>query len=311
MKMLITGGAGFVGSHLCDKYVQNKDTIVTCLDVGNLDNVAHLMHQSNFTVVPASIIDANSLVALGNASNFDAVIHLAAQIRVDKAKEDPRGTMNINVLGTLNILEMARKCDITKVLFASSSEVYGSAKYVPINEDHPLGTDSIYGASKIAGDRLCHSYAKTYGMDIGILRPFNIYGPRQSGGVISLFIQNVLQGKSPIIHGDGSQVRDYVYIDDIVSAYDTMLFAKNTGAVNFGSGQGTDVNTIAETVIKVCNKNIGPEYRAAPANTTTKLVADIRKAKLLGWEPRYSLFTGIMKFVVNQQSAIKPVERRF
>jgi len=298
MKLLITGGSGFVGSHLCDNYVQKKDTHVTCLDVGNLDNVAHLIHEGNFSVVPVSITDANSLVALGNTAKFDSVIHLAAQIRVDRAKEDPRGTMNINVLGTLNILEMARKCDIAKVLFASSSEVYGSAKYAPIDEDHPLGTDSVYGASKIAGDRLCHSYAKTYGMDIGILRPFNIFGPRQSGGVISLFIQNVLAGKPPVIHGDGKQVRDYVYIDDIVSAYDVMLHQKNTGVVNFGSGVGTDVSTLAKTIISICRKDVSPEYRAAPANTTKSLIADITKAKSFGWTPRYSLFTGVMKTVL-------------
>jgi UDP-glucose 4-epimerase len=176
--------------------------------------------------------------------------------------------------------------------------VYGSAQYAPIDEKHPLGSTSIYGASKIAGDRLCHAYAETYGMDIGILRPFNIYGPRQTAGVISIFIKNAMKCIPPSIQGDGSQSRDYIYVDDVVSAYDTMLHAKNPGIVNFGSGVDTSVKDLAEAVLKaVGNPQLSPEYKDAPANTTKKLVADITKAKSLGWSPKYDLKTGIEKFI--------------
>jgi UDP-glucose 4-epimerase len=134
-------------------------------------------------------------------------------------------------------------------------------------------------------------------MDIGILRPFNIYGPRQTAGVASIFIDKVLKGESPTIQGDGSQSRDYIYIDDIVSAYNCMLITKFPGTVNFGSGTETTVKTLAETIINMCKRDIKPEYRDAPPNTTMSLVADITKAKKLGWEPKYDLESGITKFI--------------
>lgn len=298
MKMLITGGAGFVGSHLCDKYVKDGHVVV-CIDNGDRSNIGHLLNTNNhFTLYRAGDITdksyVNNLIGFGG---YDVVIHLAAQIRVDRAIKDPVSTWRVNVDGTFNLLEASRINNVKKFLFASSSEVYGSAQYIPINESHPLGSTSIYGASKIAGDRLCNAYAETYGMDIGILRPFNIYGPRQTAGVAAIFIDKVLKGEIPVIQGDGSQSRDYIYIDDIVSAYDCMLKAHHPGTVNFGTGTETTVKNLAESIINMCKKDIKPEYRDAPANTTMSLVADISKAKKLGWEPKYSLEDGIKKFI--------------
>jgi UDP-glucose 4-epimerase len=297
MKMLITGGAGFVGSHLCDKYVNDGNEVI-CLDTGDLSNVSHLLeNKKHFRKATTDITDWLSLSHFIGSERFDAIIHLAAQIRVDRAISNPSFTWKVNVDGTYNLLEAARMFNVKKFLFASSSEVYGSAQYIPIDENHPLGTNSIYGASKIAGDRICHAYTSTYGMDIGILRPFNIYGPRQTAGVASIFIDKVLKGESPTIQGDGSQSRDYIYIDDIVSAYNCMLITKFPGTVNFGSGTETTVKTLAETIINMCKRDIKPEYRDAPPNTTMSLVADITKAKKLGWEPKYDLESGITKFI--------------
>lgn len=297
MKMLITGGAGFVGSHLCDKYVNDGNEVI-CLDTGDLSNVSHLLENKKyFRKATTDITDWLSLSHFIGSERFDAIIHLAAQIRVDRAISNPSFTWRVNVDGTYNLLESARMFNVKKFLFASSSEIYGSAQYVPINEEHPLGSDSVYGATKIAGDRLCNAYAKTYGMDIGILRPFNIYGPRQTAGVISIFIDKVLKGISPSIQGDGSQSRDYIYIDDIVSAYNCMLYSKFPGTVNFGTGIETTVKELAETIINMCKQNIKPEYHDAPPNTTMSLVADIFKAKKLGWEPKYNLESGVEEFI--------------
>jgi UDP-glucose 4-epimerase len=296
MKMLITGGAGFVGSHICDKYIREGHQ-VTCLDTGNVSLVQHLCDNQLFNIVTLDITDYVSINNFIGFKKFDVIIHLAAQIRVDRAISNPSLTWDVNANGTFNLLESARVHNVQKFLFASSSEVYGSAQYCPINENHPLGTDSIYGATKIAGDRMCNSYRKTYNMDIGILRPFNIYGPRQTAGVISLFIGKILHDESPIIQGNGSQSRDYIYIDDIVSAYDCMLRASSPGVVNFGTGVNTPVRSLAETVINICKKDIKPEYRDAPPNTTMNLSADISKAKKLGWSPKYDLEHGILKFV--------------
>lgn len=298
MNILITGGAGFVGSHLCEKYT-NEENNVVCLDNGvSFERVEHLSGKKGFWTAGINILDRSMLTNSVGNNDLDAVIHLAAQVRIDMAKSLPINTWEINVNGTLNLLELARRFDVPKFLFASSSEIYGSAQYLPMGEDHPLGTTSIYGASKIAGDRLCHTYAKTYGMDIGILRPFNIYGPGQIGaGVIPLFIEKVLSGHPPVIQGDGSQTRDYLFIDDMVSGYDAMLHAHDTGAVNFGTGVGTSVKTIAETVIEVCGAKLQPIYEGKPANTTSDLVANITRARVvLDWKPQVSLFDGIHRY---------------
>lgn len=301
MNILITGGAGFVGSHLCEKYANGENSVI-CLDNGfhdRLNGIESIQRVSGDISNEEIILGNPPLIELLECKEIDAIIHLAAQVNIGKAKDFPMKTWKINVDGTLNLLELARKNDIRKFLFASSSEVYGSALYLPIDENHPLGTTSIYGASKIAGDRLCHAYSETYGMDIGILRPFNIYGPGQRGiGVIPLFVEKILSGQPPIIQGDGSQTRDYIFIDDMISAYDAMLREKDTGAINFGTGVGTSVKEIANIVAVACNSDIRPVFEGKPANTTSKLVANITKAKIyLDWRPKCSIRDGIQKYV--------------
>ena len=227
MKILITGGAGFIGSHLCDYYVKKGD-IVFCLDNflhGNLTNIRHLLAYKNFKLINGDVRDFDLVEKL--MSGVDVVFHLAAQIHVDRSIIEPRLTYDINVVGTLNILEAARMVDVDKVIFASSSEVYGTAQQVPMNESHPLNAPHPYGASKIAGDRLCYSYNKTYGMNVPIVRSFNVYGEKQKdsgyGGVISIFTKKVSNNQPPIIYGDGKQTRDYMYIPDLVGGYDMVL----------------------------------------------------------------------------------------
>jgi UDP-glucose 4-epimerase len=231
MRMMITGGAGFIGSHLCDKYVKDGHTVL-CLDNfinGNLMNIRHLLSYRNFKLINGDIRDFDLLEKI--TRDVDAIIHLAAQIHVDRSIIEPRLTYETNVLGTQNILEVSRMCDVRKVIHASTSEVYGSAQYSPMDEKHPLSAPHPYGASKIAADRMCHAYVQTYGMNICIMRPFNIYGPRQKdsgyGGAISLFTKRVLSNLPPIIYGDGQQTRDYTYVEDIVTAYDTILTITN------------------------------------------------------------------------------------
>ena len=209
MRIVITGGAGFIGSHLCEKYTLAKQTVV-CLDnfsSGNLTNIRQLLDYPNFKLVKGDIRDTELLEKV--IRDADVVFHLAAQVHVDRSYIEPKLTYEVNVMGTLNVLEAARMHDVGKVLVASSSEVYGSAQYAPIDEKHPLSAPHPYGASKIAADRMCHAYGLTYGMNINILRFFNIFGPRQRdigyGGVISIFTRRVLSGVPPIIYGKGKQ----------------------------------------------------------------------------------------------------------
>ncbi len=306
MKMLITGGAGFVGSHLCDKYTKEGHTVI-CLDnflSGNLMNVRHLLDCRNFKLVKGDIRDFALLEKI--MRDVDAVFHLAAQIHVDRSYIEPKLTYEINVIGTQNVLEVARIYDAKKVIYASSSEVYGSAQYVPIDEKHPLNAPHPYGASKIAADRMCHAYIQTYGMDIAILRLFNIFGPRQRdigyGGVISIFTRRVLNDTPPIIYGDGLQTRDYTYIDDAVRAYDLVLNHKEPIAepINFGSGREISILNLANMIIEFCGKkgSLNPTHVEPRIGEVKRLISDASKArKLLGWAPKYDFEQGLKEFV--------------
>jgi UDP-glucose 4-epimerase len=306
MKILITGGAGFIGSHLCDKYTKAGYTVI-CLDnflSGNLTNIRHLLDYRNFKLLKGDIRDFDFLEKV--AQDVDFIFHLAAQIHVDRSYIEPQLTYDVNVKGTQNILEMARIHDAKRVIHASTSEVYGSAQHVPIDENHPLNAPHPYGASKIAGDRMCYAYIQTYGMNITIMRLFNVFGPRQRdigyGGVISIFTRRILSNAPPIIYGDGRQTRDYTYIEDAVKAYDLVLNYKDpiTEPINFGTGKEVSIIDLANKIIDLCGKkgDIKPVHVEPRIGEVKRLIADARRAKeLLGWEPKYSLEEGLKNFI--------------
>src|SRR4030042_7195276 len=306
MKILITGGAGFIGSHLCDKYTQEGHTVI-CLDnfmSGNLLNIKHLLNYHHFKLIKGDIRDFGLLEKI--MRDIDVVFHLAAQVHVDRSYIEPRLTYDVNVMGTQNILEAARLYDAKKIIYASTSEVYGSALHVPIEEKHPLNAPHPYGASKIAADRMCYAYIQTYGMNIAIVRPFNIFGPRQRdvgyGGGISIFTRRILNNVPPIIYGDGQQTRDYTYIEDIVRAYDLVLKHNEpvTEPINFGSGRELSILDLANMIIDLCGKkgDIRPVHVEPRIGEVKRLIADATKAReILGWEPTYPLEKGIKGFV--------------
>ena len=306
MKMLITGGAGFIGSHLCDKYTKDGHTVL-CLDnfmSGNLMNIRHLLDCRNFKLIKGDIRDFGLLQKI--MRGVDVVFHLAAQVHVDRSYIEPQLTYEVNVIGTQNILEVARLYDAKQIIYASTSEVYGSAQYVPIDEQHPLNAPHPYGASKIAADRMCHAYIQTYGMNIPILRLFNTFGPRQRdigyGGVISIFTRRVLNNMSPIIYGDGLQTRDYTYIEDAIRAYDLVLNSNEpiTEPINFGNGREVSILDLANMVIELCGKkgSTKPTHVESRIGEVKRLIADATKAqKLLGWKPKYNFEKGLKEFV--------------
>jgi UDP-glucose 4-epimerase len=302
MNILITGGAGFVGSHLCNHYVSRGD-VVFCLDnflTGELTNIRHLLNHKNFKLVAGDIRDYATLEKL--MPRIDTIFHLAAQIHVDRSIIEPRLTYDINVIGTQNVMELARMHDIGKVIHMSTSEVYGTSEYTPMDEKHPLNAPHPYGASKIAADRLCYSYIQTYGMNISIMRPFNLYGPHQKdsgyGGAISIFTKRVLSGLPPVIYGTGEQSRDYTYVADIVNAFEVVMDCHhNGGVINFGTGKGITINELSHKIIKLCGKNLKPVFVDPRPGEVHCLLADITKAKKLGWAPKYDLDTGLEAFV--------------
>jgi len=305
MRILITGGAGFIGSHLCEKYTQEEHTVL-CLDnflSGNLLNVRHLLDYRNFKLIKGDIRNFDFLERISR--DVDIIFHLAAQIHVDRSYVEPRLTYEINVIGTQNVLEVARIYDVKKVIHASTSEVYGSAQYVPIDEKHPLDAPHPYGASKIAADRMCNAYIVTYGMNIAIPRFFNIFGPRQRdigyGGVISIFTRRVLNNMPPVIFGDGLQTRDYTYIEDAARAFDLILNQEaRLEPTNIGSGKEVSIIDLANTIIDLCGKKgkIKPVHVESRIGEVKKLIADTTKAKkILGWEPKHDLKEGLRAFI--------------
>ena len=305
MRILITGGAGFIGSHLCEKYTKEKHTVL-CLDnflSGNLLNVRHLLNYQNFKLIKGDIRDCDFLERVSR--DVDVIFHLAAQVHVDRSYVEPQLTYEVNVMGTQNVLEVARIYDVKKVVHASTSEVYGSAQYVPIDEKHPLDAPHPYGASKIAADRMCNAYIITYGMNIAIPRFFNIFGPRQRdigyGGVISIFTRRVLNNMPPVIYGDGLQTRDYTYIEDSVRAFDLILnHESRLEPINIGSGKEVSIIDLANLIIDLCGKKgkIKPVHVGPRIGEVEKLIADVTNAKkILGWEPKYDLKEGLRTFI--------------
>ena len=225
MKICVTGGSGFIGSNLCEgllkdehDYLSDDHTVVCFDDLSNstMANVRHLFnYQKRFKFVKGDVRDK---VALESAcEDCDYIAHLAAQIHVDRSSYEPHDTITRNVDGTMNVLELSRRKDIP-VVFASSSEIYGTAQYGIMDENHPTNPQSIYAASKLAGDRLCNAYFETYGIPVTVLRQFNAYGPRQAdtsyGGVISIFTKRVLAGQNPLVYGSGEATRDYCVTGD-------------------------------------------------------------------------------------------------
>lgn len=301
MKVLITGGAGFIGSHLCERYI-NKDHTVFCLDnfsTGNILNIRHLLDFKNFKLIKGDILDKSIVNELSKEA--DVVFHLAAQIHVDKSYIEPRLTYDVNVKGTQNILEAARMYDVKKVIYASSSEVYGTAQKVPMDENHLLNPPHPYGASKLAADRMCNAYMKTYGMNIKIIRSFNTFGPRQRsigyGGVISIFTRRVLNNLPPIIYGQGLQSRDYTYVDDIINAYESIESNPNCGPVNLGTGRDIKIKDLAQTIIDISGKKLKAVHIEPRIGEIDRLIADTTKAKeILGWEAKISLEEGLKKY---------------
>lgn len=305
--VLITGGAGFIGSHLAKKYVQEGylTKVLDDFSSGKVNNINELFNFRNFKLIKGDVTKKE--VVQEAVKGVDVVYHLAAQVHVDRSIIEPESTFAVNTLGTLNILEAALQSDVEIIIYASSSEVYGSAQQVPMNESHPLNPGSPYAASKAAADRMCFAYHNTYKLPVTIIRCFNTYGPRQSdigyAAAIPQFIRRVLQGLPPIIYGDGKQTRDYMYIQDAVKAYDLLLQShqKLLGkAVNFGTGNELNISELARSVIRLCGqeKHLQPVHVAERPGEVKRLCADTTLAKQeLGFKPEYDIEKGLSELI--------------
>ncbi|ACV24294.1 SDR family oxidoreductase [Methanocaldococcus fervens] len=295
--MLVTGGAGFIGSHIVDKLIENNYDVII-LDNLTTGNKANVNPKAEF--VNADIRD-KTLDEKINFKDVDVVFHQAAQINVRNSVENPMYDGDVNILGTINILEMMRKYDIDKIIFASSGgAVYGEPNYLPVDESHTINPLSPYGLSKYVGEEYIKLYNRLYGLEYAILRYANVYGERQDpkgeAGVISIFIDRMLKNESPVIFGDGNQTRDFVYVGDVAKANLMALNWKNE-IVNIGTEKETSVNELFNIIKNEIGFKGNAIYGRAREGEVYRIYLDIKKAKSLGWRPEVDLKEGIKRVV--------------
>ena len=293
MRILITGGAGFIGSHLYEKLKVDHEVIC-------VDNFFHSCDS------PARKVSKYADVRYYNDIEpyvkwCDVVCHLAAQIHVDRSITNPQETVDINITGTLNVLEAVRKYD-KMMVFASSSEVYGTAQEESIKETHPLDSQSPYAASKAGADRLCKSYYETYGTKVAILRNFNTFGPYQAddsyGGVIAIFTRKALSGQPIRVFGSGLQERDYIYVDDAVRGYELCLSKGLWGKpVNIGLGETIAIGRLAVMIKQLVGSQSEIVNVEGRAGEVMRLCANIDVAKGYGFIPQTNFIRDLEKYI--------------
>ena len=300
MKVLVTGGAGFIGSTLVKLLLEESYEVVVLdnFSSGLKENLAGL---SNVKLIEGDIRNRD---AVGEAlEGARVVFHTAAHLAQVRSLENPLLDSDVNVLGTLQLLEAARREGVKKIVYSSSTAVYGEATRLPIDEDHPLNPESPYGVSKLAAEKHCISYSRIYDIDAICLRYFNVYGPRQRpdvyGSVTSTFVTRVLNDQPLVIYGDGEQSRDFVHVYDICRA--NILAGQSQGlrgVFNVASGIPVTVNRLATIVQDTAGKKADVEYQPSRKGDVLHNVGDISLARSkLGFEPQINIRRGIEEYV--------------
>lgn len=300
MKTVITGGAGFIGSNLAEELSKEKDNeiiIVDDLSTGKTENIAKHFDQPYLKFVKGSVTNLNLLEEL--FKDCDYVFHQAAIPSVQRSIEDPMRTNEVNVKGTLNVLIAARDGGVKKVIYASSSSVYGDTPELPKREDMTPNPFSPYAVTKLMGEYYCKVFNEVYGLKTIALRYFNVYGPRQDpysdyAAVIPRFVNRVLENKPPVIYGDGLQTRDFTFVKDTVRANILAMRSNATGIFNIASGRRISIKELAELIMKLVGKNLKVVFEEPRKGDVRHSLADISRAMAeLGYEPNYSLEKGL------------------
>lgn len=299
MKILVTGGAGFIGSHITDAFINlgHEVVVVDNLVTGRKEN---LNPNAKFYETD---IRSEQIKEIFAREKFDAICHQAAQLDVRKSVADPRYDADVNIMGTLNLLEQARATGVKKILFASSGgAMYGEQEKFPADEEHRTWPASPYGITKLTCEKYIAVFCQLYGMTYGLMRYANVYGPRQSphgeAGVVAIFSARLLAGESAMINGDGKQTRDYVYVGDVVAANVAALNYAHSDYFNVGTGIETDVNELFAIINRATGNRAQEQHAPAKAGEQMRSVLDYSKAKrLLGWEPKMTLSNGLTETV--------------
>ena len=304
MKVVITGGCGFIGSNLAHELVEEGEvTVIDDLSTGRSANNEDLLDNENYRYVKGSITDLNLLKQVFDG--VDYVFHQAAIPSVPRSIKDPAKTNEVNISGTLNVLIAAEQNRVKKVVYASSSSVYGDTPVLPKEEGMIPNPLSPYAVSKLAGEYYCKVFNEIYGLKTASLRYFNVYGPKQDpsseyAAVMPKFITRVLNGEPPIIYGDGEQTRDFTFVKDVVSANILAAKSSETGIFNIGGGKRVSINELAETIIKASGTGTDPglTHKAPRDGDVKHSLADIRRAEsIIGYKPSYTLDDGLKETI--------------
>ena len=299
MKILVTGGAGFIGSHVCDEFIAKGHSVEA------LDNLSTGSRKNLSAVVPLAVLDIRSPEAASYivAHRPDVVCHLAAQMDVRKSVDDPRFDAESNILGTLNLLEAARRAGVKKFIFSSTGgAIYGEQDVFPAPETHATRPVSPYGVSKAAGELYLGYYRAQYGLDFVALRYANVYGPRQNphgeAGVVAIFARRLVARESCTIYGDGAQTRDFVFAQDVARANSLALERDFVGPVNIGTGIETDINRVYERLAAAAGVRQPATHAAAKPGEQRRSCIDPSLAKrVLGWSPTVAVEEGLRQTI--------------
>ena len=306
-KIVVTGGAGFIGSHIAEKLAIDGHEIVI---VDNLDdyysidlkkrNIEIVLESGEASFINADVTNLKSMSEIID-STVDYVYHEAAQAGIRVSVEDPFKPNNVNVVGTLNVLKASLDANVKKVINASSSSVYGKVKYLPFDEQHPTQPVSPYGVSKLAAEHYCRVFYEVYGLPTTSLRYFTVYGPRMRPDLaISIFTQKMLNNEPITIFGDGEKTRDFTYIDDVVDANKRLLdnTATDGKVLNIGSGNRISVNDLVENLSAIISAESEIKYTESQKGDAENTLADTNLGKeLIGYEPGYDIANGLEKIV--------------
>ncbi len=302
-KAVVTGGAGFIGSHISDELVKRgwQTTILDNLSTGKMENVQHLLNRENTEFVQGSITDPGLLQKL--FAGADYIFHQAAIPSVPRSIENPLASHEANVNGTLNVLLAARDAGVKKVVYASSSSVYGDTPVLPKEEKMSPNPLSPYAVNKITSEYYCQVFSLVYGLPTACLRYFNVYGPRQDpnsqyAAVIPKFIQAIKAGIPPVIFGDGEQSRDFTFVKDVVNANLLAAESNAAGVYNIGRGERITLNQLTGLILdNLNNKNLKPVYQDIRPGDIKHSLADISKARGFGYDPEYTITRGIIETI--------------
>lgn len=307
MLYVVIGGAGFIGSHLVEalSLAGHELVVIDDLSSGRIENIASVSANPRVRFVQGTVLDLGLL--LEEFQGADGVFHQAAFVSVPGSIRHPLQSHEVTLTGTLNVLLAARDTGVKKVVHASSAAVYGNLPGIPKREDMPVEPLSPYAVAKYAGEQYCRVLGLLYDLPTVSLRYFNVYGARQDpasdyAAVIPRFIANLRNGKPPVIFGDGTQTRDFVYVRDVVRANILAMERDAEGVYNIGSGKETSINELATILMRLLRFRGQPVYAGGRPGDVMHSVADISRARsLLGWEPAFSLEEGLSDTLVSME----------